>query len=200
MENEIKPRTGTQIFFEDGIGPTDKAREFIKSCGISRSAEADKFLETVLIPDMDEKAAREREDSSPDSTLSKIRRLAVNHRWAYQAQREEFLTPVIFDPLRNKYFNIRAEKATEGLNDGYRLKKLIVPGKYHGVEAVFVKNTHNDKVYSVRLVKQDGRDRGLASCTCPDFQRNKKFKVPCKHIWMVLLKGPEIGDPIRGWR
>jgi len=191
MKNIIR-RTGTQIFYDDGaVGPTDKARKFIDGCGISRPND---FLEKVLIPETDEKAAKEKEASH--LALSKIRRLAVNHRWAYQAQREEFLSEVIFD-LRNDYFKARADKATTGLNDGYRLKKLVVPGKYRGVEAVFVKNSHNDKVYSVRLCKNFGGKRGLASCTCPDFQRNKKYKVPCKHIWMVLMKGPGIGDPIQ---
>jgi len=172
-------RTENQIFYSDGsIGPTEKAKEYMNSCGLSD---------------------RKREDSLPNSELSKIRRQAANHRWAYQAQREEFLSEVIFDSMRNRYFKVRCDKAMEGLNDGYKLKKMVIPGRYKGISSVLVKNSHNDKVYSVRLFKNGGK-RGLASCTCPDFQRNKTYKVPCKHIWMVLMKGPFAGDPIRGWR
>ena len=126
-------------------------------------------------------------------------RFAANHRWAYERQRDLFMEEMIFDPSRNEYFQKRYNKARKGLRNGYRFKKQNVQGKHNSLGSVLITNIHTGCLYIIRIWRKQGAKRGLASCTCQDFNRNKKFKVPCKHIWMVQMTD-RMGDVIVGWK
>jgi len=111
-------------------------------------------------------------------------RYAASVRWSRERMRQMFLSQVILEPERNEVFRKRFEKA-EKMN--YKIHLETLQGKFKEIQAFRV-TSPTGKSYLTRVFNGKG-NRALASCTCPDFQRNKRFKVPCKHIWFVLKQG-----------